>query len=103
MLLNHSWPGNMRQLHHALRYACAVCAGQVIGVQDLPVTLGVNAPAIGVETTAGSPERQALIDALVRNRWKPVLAAQELGISRATLYRRVSQHGIHMPGKGSYN
>ncbi|PTQ74354.1 sigma-54-dependent Fis family transcriptional regulator [Pseudomonas sp. GV071] len=103
MLLNHSWPGNMRQLHHALRYACAVCAGQVIGVGDLPITLGVNAPAIAVETTAGSPERQALIDALVRNRWKPVLAAQELGISRATLYRRVSQHGIHMPGKGSYN
>jgi transcriptional regulator of acetoin/glycerol metabolism len=103
MLLNHSWPGNMRQLHHALRYACAVCVGQVIGVQDLPVTLGVSTPVIGIETAAGSPERQALIDALVRNRWKPVLAAQELGISRATLYRRVSQHGIHMPGKGSYN
>jgi transcriptional regulator of acetoin/glycerol metabolism len=103
MLLNHSWPGNMRQLHHALRYACAVCAGQVIGVQDLPVTLGVSSPVIGIETAAGSPERQVLIDALVRNRWKPVLAAQELGISRATLYRRVSQHGIHMPGKGSYN
>lgn len=103
VLLNYSWPGNMRQLHHVLRYACAVCTGQVIGVQDLPETLGITSAAIHEETVSGSPERQALIDALVRHRWKPLLAAQELGISRATLYRKVNQHGIKMPGKGSYN
>ncbi|WP_019689176.1 sigma-54-dependent Fis family transcriptional regulator [Pseudomonas fluorescens] len=103
MLLNYSWPGNMRQLHHVLRYACAVCNSQVIGVEDLPATLSVSAPVKGLETVSGSPERQALIDTLVRNRWKPVLAAQELGISRATLYRKVNLHGIKMPGKGSYN
>lgn len=103
MLLNYSWPGNMRQLHHVLRYACAVCTNPVIGVEDLPATLNVSAPAKGLDTVSGSPERQALIDTLVRNRWKPVLAAQELGISRATLYRKVNLHGIKMPGKGSYN
>jgi transcriptional regulator of acetoin/glycerol metabolism len=103
MLLNYSWPGNMRQLHHVLRYACAVCKSQVIGVEDLPATLSVSAPVKGLETVSGSPERQALIDTLVRNRWKPLLAAQELGISRATLYRKVNLHGIKMPGKGSYN
>ncbi|MNX96760.1 Acetoin catabolism regulatory protein [compost metagenome] len=103
MLLNFSWPGNMRQLHHVLRYACAVCKSQVIGVEDLPATLSVSAPTKGMNTVSGSPERQALIDTLVRNRWKPILAAQELGISRATLYRKVNLHGIKMPGKGSYN
>jgi transcriptional regulator of acetoin/glycerol metabolism len=103
MLLNYSWPGNMRQLHHVLRYACAICKSQVIGVEDLPVTLSVSAPAKGLNTVSGSPERQALIDTLVRNRWKPLLAAQELGISRATLYRKVNLHGIKMPGKGSYD
>ncbi|TWI48270.1 transcriptional regulator of acetoin/glycerol metabolism [Pseudomonas duriflava] len=103
LLLNYSWPGNMRQLHHVLRYACAVCKSQIIGVRDLPKPLSASAPMISVETVSGSPERQALIDALVRNRWKPLLAAQELGISRATLYRKVNQHGIKMPGKGSYN
>lgn len=103
MLLNYSWPGNMRQLHHVLRYACAVCKSHVIGVEDLPSSLGVTAPTKGAQTTSGSPERQALIDTLVRNRWKPVLAAQELGISRATLYRKVKLHGIKMPGKGSYD
>ena len=103
VLLNYSWPGNMRQLHHVLRYACAVCTGPVIGVQDLPQTLSATAPAQALEPASGSPERQALIDALVRHRWKPLLAARELGISRATLYRKVNLHGIKMPGKGSYD
>ncbi|MOA38080.1 Acetoin catabolism regulatory protein [compost metagenome] len=93
----------MRQLHHVLRYACAVCKSHVICVEDLPTSLSVAAPAKGAQTASGSPERQALIDTLVRNRWKPLLAAQELGISRATLYRKVNMHGIKMPGKGSYD
>ncbi|MNP63703.1 Bacterial regulatory protein, Fis family [compost metagenome] len=46
-----------------------------------------------------SPQRQALIDALIRHRWKPTATAKALGISRATLYRRVHQHGIEMPGR----
>lgn len=103
LLLNHAWPGNMRQLHHALRYACAVCSGSIIFLEDLPATLNNGTSVISVEISSGSPERQALIDALVRHRWKPVLAAKELGISRATLYRRVKHHGIRMPGKGSYS
>lgn len=101
-LLNHSWPGNMRELHHALKYACAICTGGTITPHDLPATLGKSAPAREDTTEASSPERQLLIDALVRNRWKPLLAARELGISRATLYRRVKQYDIKMPGKGSY-
>lgn len=46
-----------------------------------------------------SPQRQLLLDALIRHRWKPGDAARSLGISRATLYRRVNLHGIEMPGK----
>ncbi|MBF3187460.1 sigma-54-dependent Fis family transcriptional regulator, partial [Pseudomonas aeruginosa] len=49
--------------------------------------------------SGGGPERDALLDALVRHRWKPMAAARELGISRATLYRRVRRHGIRMPGQ----
>ncbi|SEJ32642.1 Transcriptional regulator of acetoin/glycerol metabolism [Azotobacter beijerinckii] len=102
LLLNYAWPGNMRQLHHVLRYACAVCTGGIIRLEDLPATLSNGTPVKSVEMPSGTPERQALIDVLVRHRWKPVLAAKELGISRATLYRRVKQHGIKMPGKSSY-
>ncbi|SDN67279.1 sigma-54-dependent Fis family transcriptional regulator [Pseudomonas jinjuensis] len=98
-LLGYRWPGNVRQLRHVLRYACAVCGGNVIQVDDLPVDVRGESPSAGFGEVADSPERQALLDALVRHRWKPGPAAEALGISRATLYRRVNQHGIEMPGK----
>ncbi|SFA44266.1 sigma-54-dependent Fis family transcriptional regulator [Metapseudomonas otitidis] len=95
-LLGYRWPGNVRQLRHVLRYACAICPGDTLRLQDLPEELRGAAPELRDETPA-SPERQALLDALVRHRWQPLPAARALGISRATLYRRVKQHGIEMP------
>ena len=67
---------------------------------DLPAELRGEGrtPASACES-GGGPERDALLDALVRHRWKPMAAARELGISRATLYRRVRRHGIRMPGQ----
>lgn len=102
-LLGYRWPGNVRELRHVLRYACAVCETHLILLSDLPEQLlghrlSDPASADTVEHCA-SPERQALIDALVRHRWKPTAAAKALGISRATLYRRVHQHDIDMPGR----
>jgi transcriptional regulator of acetoin/glycerol metabolism len=87
-LLGYRWPGNVRQLRHVLRYACAVCDSNLIQVS-----------AGATIDCCASPERQTLLDALVRHRWKPTAAAKALGISRATLYRRVHQHGIDMPGR----
>ena len=102
-LLGYRWPGNVRQLRHVLRYACAVCEGPLIQLADLPEALrspGLLAPpADDMSEQGSSPERQTLIDALIRHRWKPTATAQALGISRATLYRRVRQHGIDMPGR----
>ncbi|AHL33942.1 Fis family transcriptional regulator [Pseudomonas brassicacearum] len=97
-LLGYHWPGNVRQLRHVLRYACAVCEASVIQLSHLPESLHSTDAAHSPEPSA-SPERQALLDALVRHRWKPTAAARALGISRATLYRRVHQHGIEMPGR----
>jgi transcriptional regulator of acetoin/glycerol metabolism len=71
----------------------------VIRCADLPAELRGEAPLEVQSDPAASPERQALLDALTRHRWKPGPAAESLGISRATLYRRVHQHGIEMPGK----
>ncbi|EUB74515.1 sigma54 specific transcriptional regulator, Fis family [Pseudomonas sp. GM41(2012)] len=102
-LLGYRWPGNVRQLRHVLRYACAVCDSNLIQVSHLPEQVQghrLNGPSAGATIDCcASPERQTLLDALVRHRWKPTAAAKALGISRATLYRRVHQHGIDMPGR----
>ncbi|MEG8231410.1 sigma-54-dependent Fis family transcriptional regulator [Pseudomonas orientalis] len=97
-LLGYAWPGNVRQLHHVLAYACAVCEGGTIQLADLPVEVRGEQVETLTEHSV-SPERQVVLDALIRHRWKPLPTAQSLGISRATLYRRVNQLGIDMPGK----
>ncbi|WJD63305.1 sigma-54-dependent Fis family transcriptional regulator [Pseudomonas kurunegalensis] len=95
-LLVYRWPGNLRQLRQVLRYACAVSEGGQVQLQDLPQEVrgeAVSSP----ESSVSCPARQLLLDALIRHRWKPADAARALGISRATLYRRVHEHRIEMP------
>lgn len=96
-LLGYHWPGNVRQLRHVLRYACAICSAATIRLEDLPQELHGDLHRREQHEHPSSPQRQALLDALVRHRWLPAPAAAALGISRATLYRRVKQYGIEMP------
>ncbi|BAN52482.1 MULTISPECIES: sigma-54-dependent Fis family transcriptional regulator [Pseudomonas] len=95
-LLLYRWPGNLRQLRQVLRYACAVSEGGQVQLQDLPQEVRGDA-VVSVESGVSCPARQLLLDALIRHRWKPADAARALGISRATLYRRVHEHCIEMP------
>ena len=97
-ILAHDWPGNVRELRNALRYACALCDGALITLDHLPASLRTGG-ALSVEPPpeVDSPERRAILAALVRYRWKAIPAARALGMSRATLYRRLKLHGIAMP------
>ncbi|QJQ18960.1 sigma-54-dependent Fis family transcriptional regulator [Pseudomonas sp. SK] len=95
-LLLYRWPGNLRQLRQVLRYACAVSEGGQVQLQDLPQEVRGDAVACA-DSVVSCPARQLLLDALIRHRWKPADAARALGISRATLYRRVHEHHIEMP------
>ena len=95
-LLVYRWPGNLRQLRQVLRYACAVSEGGHIRMKDLPQALQHD-PPVADAPGVSCPARQLLLDALIRHRWKPAEAARALGISRATLYRRVHEHRIEMP------
>ncbi|MFM0339090.1 sigma-54-dependent Fis family transcriptional regulator [Paraburkholderia fungorum] len=101
-----AWPGNIRQLRNVLRYACAICDSARVELRHV-------APDIAVAlrpATAGSPallhaeapldpcdERTRIVEALTRHQWRPDAAAQALGISRATLYRRIAKLGIVGP------
>ncbi len=110
-LLDHDWPGNVRQLENALEYAVAVCKGQTILPEDLPGGVGaaaaplpaaarVHAPA-GAARSNGSPRAEAdAIDAarirgaLEACRWRRNDAARVLGVSRTTLWRRMRELGL---------
>ncbi len=107
-LLRASWPGNVRQLRHALESAAVLCDGDVIEADMLraseaaPVAAPSVAPgATAQPSTAPSPlavrkasERQKIIDALEEANWNKVRAAQVLGMPRRTLYRRLQEYGL---------
>ncbi|MEM5325097.1 sigma-54-dependent Fis family transcriptional regulator [Paraburkholderia sp. JHI2823] len=101
-----AWPGNLRQLRNAMRYACAVCDTVRVEARHLSADLAENLPALAPTAAAYarpaaplSPEveRERIIAALTAHRWRPNAAAQALGISRATLYRRIAKLGIAGP------
>ncbi len=95
------WPGNLRQLRHALRYACAVCDGARVLAQHLPPELATRlAPSSGPsvhDPASDADERTRIVAALSAHQWHPNAAAAALGMSRATLYRRIARLGIVGP------
>ncbi len=99
-LAAYPWPGNVRQLRNVLRYACAVCDGARVTRRDLPADLAAQLGARLGAHGAGVPpddERGRIVAALTAHRWRPDAAARALGISRATLYRRIAKHRIVAP------
>jgi sigma-54 dependent transcriptional regulator, acetoin dehydrogenase operon transcriptional activator AcoR len=111
-LVNYDWPGNVRELRNAVRTALAISNDRVIRVDDLPPEIrdyrapGPPAPAghDRVRTSTSEPpqsatplehaERQALLATIERNEWNMTRTAAQLGLSRATLYRKLRQHRI---------
>jgi transcriptional regulator with PAS, ATPase and Fis domain len=94
-ILGYPWPGNVREVENALEYAVAVCKGQTIGVEDLPVEISspVSLPPKPVPATPGS-EAERLREALAAHHWSREAAARSLGISRTTLWRRMRETGL---------
>jgi transcriptional regulator of acetoin/glycerol metabolism len=99
-LLGFAWPGNVRQLRNVLRTLAALCEDGRIGLEDLPAMIRSARPAMAqaVEEPSEHPledaERLALLSALEQTRWHMTHTAQQLGVSRNTLYRKLRKHGI---------
>ncbi|MGF6153155.1 sigma-54-dependent Fis family transcriptional regulator [Pseudomonas fluorescens] len=100
-LLDFAWPGNVRQLRNVLRTLAALCDDGRIGVEDLPVMIRQARPVpvlAQVEEVSEYPlddaERLALLNALEQQRWHMTHTAEQLGVSRNTLYRKLRKHGI---------
>jgi sigma-54 dependent transcriptional regulator, acetoin dehydrogenase operon transcriptional activator AcoR len=104
LLCEFAWPGNIRQLRNVLRYACAVCNSARVELRHVsPDVAALLVPGgngeHGALLLSGEhlDERTRIVDALTRHQWRPNAAAQALGMSRATLYRRIAKLGIVGP------
>jgi len=98
VFLHHGWPGNVRELRNVLERMAILATDGILKRQHLPPAMlgdpadgGAVQPAVAM--TLKSAEQQMVLAALRRAGGNVSHAARTLGISRATLYRRLSFYG----------
>jgi two-component system response regulator AtoC len=97
-LTRHHWPGNLRELRNVVEHAFAIGRGETLSIHDLPAELGRevsrNGPCIGRGSAESSNERNQIAEALRLEPGSLTAAAQRLGISRSTLWRKRRRYGL---------
>ncbi len=87
----YPWPGNVRELHNVVEYAFALGTDAVLGLKDLPPELRGEAPP---SRRSLGDERERLRIALEEAGGKKGEAAERLGMSRSTLWRKIKEHRL---------
>ncbi len=103
-LLQYDWPGNVRELENCIERAVALGDGKTIDLSDLPPTIASASPsAEPAEGTITNPvsstdlediERATIERVFEQVKGDKALAGKMLGISRATLYRKLKRYNI---------
>ena len=93
-LLGHPWPGNVRELEHAVERAVLMAQGDRIQPEDLGLTRRPDGGAQMDQLTLDEAERVLIEKALERNDGNVSRAADDLGLSRSALYRRLQRYVI---------
>jgi len=107
-LLQYDWPGNVRELENCIARAVTLGDQQTIDVQDLPPAIRSEQPAssemtpqdaASLSTTAlAEMERMTILRVFEQAHGDKALAGKMLGISRATLYRKLKRYSIALRG-----
>jgi len=95
-VLLYDWPGNVRELENAIEHAFVLCKGEMIRLHHLPEWVQPKKDSIQFSTdmTLKEIEKSAIEQALMRNEWKTMATARELGIDKNTLRRKIKRLGI---------
>ena len=101
---SYPWPGNVRELRNLVERLVVLADGEVIGRKELPAVFSEGGPAgessapYGVNTGEILPleemERRHILAVLERVKDNRREAAKALGISEATLYRKLKEYGV---------
>lgn len=105
MLLNYSWPGNIRELQNAIEFSVILAENDLISEKQLPkeiqlppVLQNVAAKANGISTTLNldEQEKETILKALAQAHGNKKKAAEILGIHRPTLYSKLKRYEIKL-------
>lgn len=90
-LRSYHWPGNIRELQHAIEKAVILCDGNVIRPKDILVKQTWKPQTTGTVPNLEEVERQAIETAILQNNGNLTAAAEQLRISRQTLYNKLKR------------
>ncbi len=100
-LLSYSYPGNVRELENMIEHAFVISPGPTLLIENLPkpvIPLSMEAPSpLTQGGVLASQEKALVLKTLEEMNWNQVKAAERLGISRSTLWRRLKELGIKPP------
>ena len=105
-LMAHDFPGNIRELENIIEHGFILCTGERIGLHHLPANLQAPAAATQLAATAEPPdlravraasEEEAIRAALERTNYNRLAAARELGMHKATLFRKIKKLNLDLP------
>jgi PAS domain S-box-containing protein len=95
-LSDYSWPGNVRELRNAVEFAVIHGKGKSINARDLPPEIRRPKSEPALKLNEFKTEKEAIVEALRRSRGNRSKAAQLMGVSRATFYRRLDELDIEL-------
>jgi len=93
-LLQHSFPGNVRELDHVVERAVLMAQDRHLKAADLGLTSGAGESRSLEEMSLEEVEASLIKKALARNDGNARKAAEALGLSRSAFYRRLQQYGL---------
>ncbi len=98
-LMQYHWPGNVRELMNAIEHGVALSSGDMLELKDLPpnITQPVSDDTIPLAESKGTLEdieKSYILKVLQETGWNQKQACRILGLSKATLYRRLKKYGI---------
>lgn len=96
VLMRHRWPGNVRELENALEHAFVLCRSGMIDASHLPEHVRPEDEGFHGDAPMSlrDHERRAILNALVRNHWRPMATVRELKIDKNTLRRKIEIYGL---------
>jgi DNA-binding NtrC family response regulator len=103
----YEWPGNVRELQNVVERAVLLGRGPLLGLSDLPshvancssstLTIRPSETRQTLKDALEGPERQIILQCLRDNNWNRNVSAEQLGINRTTLYKKMKKLGLEDP------